>query len=455
MLKHLIDFFARTTSPTAPTIEIAWKDILKPKPQRIMLQPARRVTIWKTDEPATKSRQKPAEPCLNMMFKFEHDGQEILIKTRRNLEQNLLGEAFPKITHLIRKKVHRDRQDFIDSPFCMQMSPESSKFLTENSKVVDFLEDERIQAVLVNGEEFRIVRDGLPVQGVSLGLRLLVGLYCMPTVTFNTKNTPIKLHWFVKNENVDRNEEQPMKNKKNVDSPVVRIAKEEENGKFSVEGFSFKSQGAYFIPEAQYLDRKVAVLVDTGEDHPVYASISSKPISEAPEEIITDEQVEWCRRNKLEENPNVLRVLTYNIQADLYLNLNLEQSELFFNYCPKAHQSVVYRTPLLLKQISDFIQKSDVSIMFLQEVDVSRHENFLEPFLKTLDFSSVLSKKLHTINEGVAIVFDAKRFRLVDSEGFGLAKLAEEEEENEDVRRILASSELAKERFMSRPTVVQ
>lgn len=47
-----------------------------------------------------------------------------------------------------------------------------------------------------------------------------------------------------------------------------------------------------------------------------------------------------------------LRVLSYNILADLYLNLKNAQEDLFFPYCLKEYQEYNYRYSLLLKELT-------------------------------------------------------------------------------------------------------
>uniref|UniRef100_A0A1I7TM52 Endo/exonuclease/phosphatase domain-containing protein n=1 Tax=Caenorhabditis tropicalis TaxID=1561998 RepID=A0A1I7TM52_9PELO len=276
----------------------------------------------------------------------------------------------------------------------------------------------------------------------------------MPTIAYNIKDTPVRFHWFLKNEvQVEKPEKNNGPSKREFDSLELSFKNEKER-LYNLNGYTYKHTGEYYSPDEKDVGRLVAVVADTGIDHPVNAAISARAVIASPERIVTDEQVKWCRENSLKDNKNEVRVMCYNILADLYMNLNKPQEELFFKYCPKANQRVFYRTPIFLKQLRDFID-ADVSIIFLQEVDMSRHENFIKPFLKTMNFSSIISTKVRQISEGVTVAFDEKKFRSIYSNSFALTDLAEESDANEDVRKILKSSDVSLERFSTRPTIVQ
>lgn len=46
-----------------------------------------------------------------------------------------------------------------------------------------------------------------------------------------------------------------------------------------------------------------------------------------------------------------IRLMSYNILADLYLDLKQKQEDLYFPFCPKEYQEYSYRYPVLLKEI--------------------------------------------------------------------------------------------------------
>lgn len=46
-----------------------------------------------------------------------------------------------------------------------------------------------------------------------------------------------------------------------------------------------------------------------------------------------------------------VRVISYNILANLYLDLKPKQENLYFPYCAKEYQNYDYRYPILLREI--------------------------------------------------------------------------------------------------------
>ncbi|EGT34829.1 hypothetical protein CAEBREN_29536 [Caenorhabditis brenneri] len=338
------------------------------------------------------------------------------------------------------------------SQFSIKVDP-AFDHLSTTMTIKEFAVDARITSLLVNNEAYRIIRDGIPVNTVNLALTPIVNQHFMPTIIYNIRNTPVQLHWFVKNELQLEKMKKTGPTKKDVEALNLSFVNEEDRV-FQLDGYIFKHTGPYYTPDENDVDRLVAVVVDSGINHPAHAAISSRQTLKAPDEIITDEQVKWCKENALKDDENTIRLMSYNILADAYLELDQVQEKLYFNYCPKAYQRFFYRTPLFLKQLHDFAD-AGVSIMFLQEVDISCHSNFIKPFIETIGYSSELAKKLGGIREGVATIFDQKRFRSTSSNIYALSELAKSEEENEDIWRILSTSKESLEKFETRPTVLQ
>lgn len=460
MLKYLANLLKsafKREKPAKPAPVVFWSDILKKEelllPQKrykTMLLPSRRVLLWKTEEPVKQKKKQPHQG-LNFLFQFDYENIPYVVKSQKvfNME---LSTALTKISALMKKKVFKDKADTSENGLTLKMTAEYEHLLLENATISKLADDTTITSLLVNDIPYQVVRNGAPIQSVLLALTPIAGQICMPCVTFNEKKT-VQSHWFVKNE---IQKEQPGKekagpSKKEVDSAELSFVNE-ENREYNVNGYTLKHKGEYFNPDPKDIGRRIAVVVDSGPNYPVYAAVSSRPITEPVDEVITDKQVNWCKENRL--NDNEIRVMCYNILADLYLNLNMDQENLFFSYCPKTYQRVLYRTPIFLKQMQDFID-GQVSLVFLQEVDIRRHDTYIEPFLKTVGYSTVISKKGGQSSEGVALAFDEKMYRLLDSKSFSVAELVNTEEINEDIDRVLKTSPDSDTRFKTRPTVVQ
>lgn len=58
--------------------------------------------------------------------------------------------------------------------------------------------------------------------------------------------------------------------------------------------------------------------------------------------------------------------MSYNILADLYLDLKNNQQDLYFPYCSKEFQEYNYRYPVLLKEIPGSFSSSISSAAFLK-----------------------------------------------------------------------------------------
>ncbi|CAB3402376.1 unnamed protein product [Caenorhabditis bovis] len=323
------------------------------------------------------------------------------------------------------------------------------------------VEYDTVKRFIMNDIPFEIVRNPPPIHCLSLPLLPSVGNIIAPAIEYNNecdltrlKHSPI-CHWFVKiaRDPININDEMFVNPKKNKIDTVSCTFLDEKSRTFLVDGHTYRGSGATFEPSAEDVSRKIVAIIDFGEDFPVYYAVSHFPILEY-KPVITQDQVEWCGSNPTFETGPIIRVLSYNVLADHYLNLALDQPNLMFNYCPKIYQRAAYRIPLVLCQLRDFA-RSSVSIFFLQEVDFTRKFNYVEILFNSLGFECYHVKKGKQVNEGTIIAFDKNRFEFVSTNSFEVPDLIFDEPENEEVRRILDCSKEVKKRVMSRPTVLQ
>lgn len=105
-----------------------------------------------------------------------------------------------------------------------------------------------------------------------------------------------------------------------------------------------------------------------------------------------------------------LRVVSYNVLADLYLNLKLPQEQLFFPYCQREFQSLDYRYGLLLAELprashttlTSFFMHCrfagyDADILCLQEVDYRFYCRYLRQYMPAQGYNVVLRVKVGSI----------------------------------------------------------
>ncbi|KAJ1354065.1 hypothetical protein KIN20_010875 [Parelaphostrongylus tenuis] len=217
--------------------------------------------------------------------------------------------------------------------------------------------------------------------------------------------------------------------------------------RFSVSNCDFRATGDIYIPSAADIGKQLLLVADLGPKAVVKCGVSKFPIDHIDEPLIFEDNIKWCQE---ERPPDCIRVVSYNILADLYLDLSGPQESLFFPYCPKAYQMYEYRYPLLLKELSSY----DMDLCFLQEVDQRMQMRYLSVLFESLDSEMCFTRKQKEVTEGSIIAFNRSRFELLFSESYGLASLLENNY-NDDLSNILNTSAASLEVFASRPTTLQ
>ncbi|KIH44995.1 hypothetical protein ANCDUO_24970, partial [Ancylostoma duodenale] len=121
------------------------------------------------------------------------------------------------------------------------------------------------------------------------------------------------------------------------------------------------------------------------------------------EPLIFEDNIKWCQ----EEKPHdCIRIVSYNILADLYLDLSGPQESLFFPYCPKAYQMYEYRYPLVMKELLSY----NMDLCFLQEVDHRMQMRYLSALFESIGVEMCFSKKEREVTEGSVIAYRRERF---------------------------------------------
>nr|XP_036221169.1 2',5'-phosphodiesterase 12 [Bactrocera oleae] len=114
-----------------------------------------------------------------------------------------------------------------------------------------------------------------------------------------------------------------------------------------------------------------------------------------------------CTKNRL--RGDYIRVVSYNILADLYADSDYTRTHLF-PYCPPYALKIDYRKQLYLKEIIGY----NADIICLQEVDLKIFDLDLKNIFDSEEFGyhGVIAQK-GTCGEGVAIFYLTSRFNLV------------------------------------------
>ena len=113
------------------------------------------------------------------------------------------------------------------------------------------------------------------------------------------------------------------------------------------------------------------------------------------------------------ENPNLLRLVSYNILAEPYCDTEDPRDSLFAACRPFA-PLIEYRRPLLMKEILGY--KAD--ILCLQECDETLFHHVLSPILHDNKMIGEFCRKGGVLSEGVATFYSLSKFSSVSSKGY-------------------------------------
>lgn len=148
--------------------------------------------------------------------------------------------------------------------------------------------------------------------------------------------------------------------------------------------------------------------------------------------------------------PRKLRVVSYNILADLYASSDYSQ-ETLFPTCPPYALATDYRQQLLRKEILGY----NADILCMQEVDAKVFEGDLGMALTKSGMQGVLGLKGGQVAEGVACFFRTDRFSLMHQHTVVLAEILDKEPTLSDLYQAVSANQQLMTLLMERTTAVQ
>ncbi|KAK8737191.1 hypothetical protein OTU49_004376 [Cherax quadricarinatus] len=147
---------------------------------------------------------------------------------------------------------------------------------------------------------------------------------------------------------------------------------------------------------------------------------------------------------------NSLRVISYNILAELYTDSDHARSVLFSS-CPPYALDMDYRKQLLTKELLGY----NGDLICLQEVDEKVFNRDLYPVLSSQGIEGYYTAKGGQVTEGVAIFCRRNKLRILDRNRFILSNELQNNTLFADMwEKVQASVDLA-ERMIQRGTVLQ
>ncbi|VDK54482.1 unnamed protein product [Anisakis simplex] len=317
---------------------------------------------------------------------------------------------------------------------------DNSELLSSTNEDI-FFNNANVNSLRIGDKEYRLIRNALDCSSLSVALRPIVGCPLMASFDMRSgsKECEPVFHWYVGAES------------QSAVKPEEIESSDKGSRSFNLPGWQWRHRGRFFVPDEKDIGKRVCVLIDLGRDTITRCAISTELISNRPEEpyIFERRQADYCT----EWQQDGFRVMSYNILAAFYLNLEQEQEDLFFPYCPKEYQLYGYRYPMLLREIPGY--KAD--LIFLQEVDDRLQMRYLPALLREYGYECYFKKKAIQVNEGLMICFRRKHFRLLETYDMWLTDLLDLEKfpENEEIVNLLERDPAAKNLFVTRPTVLQ
>ena len=140
--------------------------------------------------------------------------------------------------------------------------------------------------------------------------------------------------------------------------------------------------------------------------------------------ILSSIRNKWIAQNN--QSRDSLRVLTYNILADIYAARDIDE-QVIHCHCDPHHLTRFRRMPMLVSEI--LACKAD--IICLQEVDASIFETLLNPVLKAKGYQGYYCAKASAQSEGCAMFWSLEHFELAKDDDmleFNLRDLIYDEE---------------------------
>lgn len=147
---------------------------------------------------------------------------------------------------------------------------------------------------------------------------------------------------------------------------------------------------------------------------------------------------------------NEFRVVSYNILADLYCDSDFTRTVLH-PYCPAYALTLDYRKQLVMKELIGY----NADIICLQEVDTKVYNYDLRPLFGSLGYTVHFTRKGGDVNEGLACIYNERKFRLVKENGVILSKVLKVSAVLSDILACASSKSNLLERLCERQNAFQ
>ncbi|XP_066914284.1 2',5'-phosphodiesterase 12-like [Clytia hemisphaerica] len=133
--------------------------------------------------------------------------------------------------------------------------------------------------------------------------------------------------------------------------------------------------------------------------------VFTEPISAGPGQCLFDKRHMYTRK-KHDLKSNELRVVCYNVLADIFATSDYARNTLF-PYAPEYVLSLSYRKLLLIKELLGY----NADLISLQECGMKLFNSYLNPVMNLNGYQGLYFGKLGTMPEGEALFYRTDRYR--------------------------------------------
>uniref|UniRef100_A0A5S6Q885 Endo/exonuclease/phosphatase domain-containing protein n=1 Tax=Trichuris muris TaxID=70415 RepID=A0A5S6Q885_TRIMR len=297
-------------------------------------------------------------------------------------------------------------------------------------------------SISIGERMYRIVSEMPMVTKLKLECHPMVGLSVYPVFSLRNGNrSDCQFYWYTKGIEEEKKSSESTSPGKHVKFGHV------------LRGWTLRSRSCVFVPQQEDVGRELCVVCIPSNSAGIglpRAYLCDQPVDRAPANVLWKERHDLCQSTPIPYE--VIRLLSYNILADLYLDLKLPPEELYFKYCPIEYQRCGYRISLLMSEIPGY--KAD--LLCLQEVDLRMFDKLWAPFLSEFNLCGTYQRKGGDVAEGLATFFNRDKFSLVKCENVVLSELVAARSPGFDyIDDCLRTNDEVLNLFMSRPQVLQ
>uniref|UniRef100_A0A8D8RZ77 2',5'-phosphodiesterase 12 n=2 Tax=Cacopsylla melanoneura TaxID=428564 RepID=A0A8D8RZ77_9HEMI len=211
-------------------------------------------------------------------------------------------------------------------------------------------------------------------------------------------------------------------------------------------------QGFYYKPTKEDVGHHLKLSCTPKNEHsegPTLEVITEKPVDAGNQPYLFEQRHAFTKEKLTGDN---FRVVTYNILAEIYADTDTARNELF-SYCPSYALDMQYRRPLIIRELLAY----HADLICLQEVDEKCFNRHLSPtLLREGNYQSDFAVKSGNAAEGLAIFYDADKFRFIQSSRYLLGEsLAQDHVYHNDLVSRIKTNERLYTRISERNTTLQ